>query len=375
MLVTIKAIDSHVNVMIGDLVWHRGPLRLRPDDTWKGRILDAVGRPIDGKTPLTSGTFSVAPDVAPPDPLERSRSREHVATGVRAIDIFTPLAEGQRIGIFAGSGVGKSTLLSMLATAGSFDIVVLALVGERGHEAKEFLDQTLGQNRKNVVAIIATSDQSALKRRLAPRTAMSIAEHFSNQGHRVLLLLDSITRFAHAERDVALAAGEPPVARGYPPSVFSSMSRLVERAGMASSSAGSITAVVTVLVDGDDFNDPVSDAARGYLDGHIILDRRIAEEGRFPAINILASTSRMADRVWTKEQLKMTSKMKALLSRFEETRDLRSMGAYQQGADQELDNAVLVSPKIYDALCQAPHDPRDTDPYSTFLAALSQPQS
>ncbi|MGH1418905.1 MAG: FliI/YscN family ATPase [Hyphomicrobiaceae bacterium] len=372
LMVKIKALDSHVAVMIGDIVWHRGPLRLRPGDDWKGRSVDAIGQPIDGQPLPKPGRFSCSTNISPPDPLGRSRSQKYVATGVRAIDIFTPLSEGQRIGIFAGSGVGKSTLLGMLADSSSFDVVVLALVGERGHEAKEFLDQILGENRDNVIAVIATSDQSALKRRLAPRTAMTIAEHFCNEGARVLLLFDSITRFAHAERDVALAAGEPPVSRGYPPSVFSSMASLLERAGMASTSQGSITAVVTVLVDGDDFNDPVSDAARGFLDGHIILDRSIASEGRFPAINILNSTSRMADRIWTTEQSKMARKMKALLSRYEETRDLRSMGAYQAGADQELDNAVLISPKIYDALCQTPRDPKDSDPYNTFLEMIAK---
>ena len=220
-----------------------------------------------------------------------------------------PICAGQRIGIFAGSGVGKSTLLGMMAGSKGFDSVVIALVGERGREVREFLDDSLGRNRKLAVTVVATGDESPMMRRLAPKTAMTIAEFFRDRGEKVLLIIDSVTRFAHAARDVALAAGEPAVARGYAPSVFSDLPKLLERAGPGAEGTGSITGIFSVLVDGDDHNDPVADNIRGTLDGHIVLDRAIADQGRFPAVNILTSISRLAQHVWTKEQHTLVMKL------------------------------------------------------------------
>ena len=238
-----------------------------------------------------------------PAALSRQRVGMALKTGVRVIDIFTPLCFGQRLGIFAGSGVGKSTLLAMLAAADAFDTVVVALVGERGREVREFLEDTIGhKNMAKTVAVVSTSDESAMMRKRAPGTAMRIAEHFRDRGDRVLLVLDSITRFAHALREVATGSGEHPVARGYPASVFTDLPKLLERAGPGAAGKGSITAVISVLVDGDDHNDPVADSVRGILDGHVVLDRAIAEQGRYPPVNPLSSISRLAPKAWSDDE-------------------------------------------------------------------------
>jgi flagellum-specific ATP synthase len=290
---------------------------------------------------------------------------------VRVIDIFTPLCFGQRLGVFAGSGVGKSTLLAMLAGADAFDTVVVALIGERGREVREFLEDTLGAtNMAKTVAVVATSDESAMMRRRAPDTAMRVAEYFRDRGDRVLLILDSITRFAHALREVATGTGEPPVARGYPASVFTELPRLLERAGPGAEGAGSITAIISVLVDGDDHNDPIADSVRGILDGHVVLDRAIAEQGRLPSVDPLASISRLAGRAWTPEQRVLVTQLKAMIARFEDTRDIRLLGAYQAGADPELDLAVTQVPVIYEALRQSPSDPASADAFSDLARHL-----
>jgi len=309
-------------------------------------------------------------DAEPPGAMRRARVTEKIATGIRAIDVFTPLCAGQRLGIFAGSGVGKSTLLSMLARAAGFDTIVVALVGERGRELREFIEEALGTARGSAVVVASTSDESAMRRRLAPRTAMSIAEYFRDQGQSVLLIIDSVTRYAHAARDVALAAGEPAVARGYPPSVFSDLPKLLERAGPGVEGSGSITGVFSVLVDGDDHNDPVADSIRGTLDGHVVLSRAIAEQGRYPAIDILASISRLSHHVWSPEQRALVMRLRTLVARYEDTRDLRLMGGYQAGADAELDQAVLAVPKLYTALNQLPHSPSSTDGFRDLAEAL-----
>jgi flagellum-specific ATP synthase len=291
-------------------------------------------------------------------------------TGVRVIDIFTPLCFGQRLGVFAGSGVGKSTLLAMLAGAAAFDTVVVALVGERGREVREFLEDTLGEaGMRKTVAVVSTSDESPMMRKRAPDTAMRIAEHFRDRSHRVLLVVDSITRYAHALREVAAGTGEPPVARGYPASVFTEMPKLLERAGPGAG-AGSITAIISVLVDGDDHNDPIADSVRGILDGHVVLDRAIAEQGRYPAVNPLASISRLAPRVWSEEQRVLVNRLKAMVARFEDTRDIRLLGAYQPGTDPELDAAVRQVPAIYEALCQSPDTPASADPFADLAQHL-----
>jgi flagellum-specific ATP synthase len=302
--------------------------------------------------------------------MARQRVGTAFMTGVKVIDIFTPLCFGQRMGVFAGSGVGKSTLLAMLAGADAFDTVVVALIGERGREVREFLEDTIGDSMAKTVAVVATSDESAMMRRRAPDTAMRVAEHFRDQGHRVLLVLDSITRFAHALREVATGTGEPPVARGYPASVFTELPKLLERAGPGAEGKGSITAIISVLVDGDDHNDPVADSVRGILDGHVVLDRAIAEQGRYPPVNPLSSISRLAGKAWSVEQRALVTRLKSMISRFEDTRDIRLLGAYQGGADAELDIAVRQVPLIYEALTQSPRDRPSADPFSDLARHL-----
>ena len=262
--VTLKPFDSRCDAAIGARAYRAETLSLTPHPEWKGRVIDALGRPIDGAGELTPGERAMPLDGEPPPALQRSRVKKPIKSGIRVIDFFTPLCAGQRIGVFAGSGVGKSTLLSMLARAPDFDTVVIALVGERGREVREFLDDTLAANRHTAIAVVSTGDESPMMRRLAPRTAMAVAEYFRDRGDSVLLIVDSVTRFAHAARDVALAAGEPAVARGYAPSVFSDLPRLLERAGPGVEGTGSITGVFSVLVDGDDHNDPVADSIRGH---------------------------------------------------------------------------------------------------------------
>lgn len=354
---------------IGDAVFNLGPFRVTPDRSWRGRVIDALARPIDGKGELTSGEPLEL--VEAPAALSRQRVGIPFMTGVRAIDIFTPLCHGQRLGIFAGSGVGKSTLLAMLAGADAFDTVVVTLVGERGREVREFLEDTIGtESMAKTVAVVATSDASAMMRKRAPDTAMRIAEYFRDRGERVLLVLDSITRFAHALREVAVGSGEPPVARGYPASVFTELPKILERAGPGPETKGSITAILSVLVDGDDHNDPVADSVRGILDGHVVLDRALAEQGRYPPVNPLASISRLAPRAWSAEQRTLVTRLKAMIARFEDTRDIRLLGAYQPGADPELDMAVRQVPLIYEALKQTPQDPPSLDPFADLARHL-----
>ena len=367
--VLVAPFESSADVSLGQAVFNRGPIAINPGDTWRGRVLDALARPIDNAGPLLGGSAVHVPET--PAPLRRARVDAPFKTGVRVIDIFTPLCYGQRLGVFAGSGVGKSTLLAMLAAADAFDTVVVALVGERGREVREFLEDTLGADTmQKTVAVVATSDESAMMRRRAPDTAMRVAEHYRDRGDRVLLVLDSITRLAHALREVATGTGEPPVARGYPASVFTDLPRLLERAGPGVEGRGSITAILSVLVDGDDHNDPVADSVRGILDGHVVLDRAIAEQGRFPAVDPLASISRLAARAWTQEQQLLATRLKSMISRFEDTRDIRLLGAYQPGADAELDLAVRQIPTIYEALSQGPQDPRSHDPFADLARHL-----
>jgi flagellum-specific ATP synthase len=303
--------------------------------------------------------------------MRRQRARTPLKTGVKAIDFFTPLCAGQRIGIFAGSGIGKSTLLAMLARSRGFDTAVIALVGERGREVRDFLEDALKQERKHAVTVVATGDESPMMRRLAPKTAMCVAEYFRDRGDKVLLIIDSVTRFAHAARDVALAAGEPPVSRGYTPSVFSELPKFLERAGPGEEGTGSITGVFSVLVDGDDHNDPVADNIRGTLDGHIVLERAIADQGRFPAMNVLTSISRLAKSACTPEQWNLVTKIRAMIARFEDTRDLRLIGGYRSGSDPDLDKAVHLVPKIYDAMRQSPDDPASADVFQDVARALT----
>src|SRR5579862_7682856 len=337
--VTLKPFESRCDAGIGTRAYRAENLSLAPHPKWKGRVVDALGRPIDGSGLLEQGERVMPLDAEPPAALRRARVTRPIKTGIRVIDFFSPLCAGQRIGVFAGSGVGKSSLLAMLARAPDFDVVVIALVGERGREVREFLDDTLGENRRSAIAVVSTGDESPMMRRLAPKTAMTVAEYFRDSGQQVLLIVDSVTRFAHAARDVALVSGEPPVARGYPPSVFSDLPRLLERAGPGAEGAGAITGVFSVLVDGDDHNDPVADAIRGTLDGHVVLSRAIADQGRYPAMDMLASISRLASAVWTPDRAKLVANLRRLIARYEETRDLRLMGGYLSGSDPLLDQA------------------------------------
>jgi flagellum-specific ATP synthase len=355
---------------IGDAVFNLGPFQVVPDHSWRGRVIDALARPVDGRGVLFRGE-PVEAHADAPAALSRQRVGTPMLTGVRVIDIFTPLCYGQRLGIFAGSGVGKSTLLAMLASADAFDTVVVTLIGERGREVREFLEDTIGaRSMAKTVAVVATSDASAMMRKRAPDTAMRVAEYFRDQGHRVLLVLDSITRFAHALREVATGTGEPPVARGYPASVFTDLPKLLERAGPGVDGTGSITAILSVLVDGDDHNDPVADSVRGILDGHVVLDRSIAEQGRYPPANPLASISRLAGKAWSEEQRGLVTRLRTMIARFEDTRDIRLLGAYQAGVDPELDLAVRQVPLIYEALMQSPKDTPSRDPFADLARYL-----
>lgn len=367
---TVKPFESRIEAGIGSLAHRIGPAQLRPDPRWKGRVIDALGRPVDGLGPLPEGPHSVSLDADPPAAMTRARVRTPLPTGVRAIDLFTPLCAGQRIGIFAGSGVGKSTLLAMLAGAQGFDSVVVALVGERGREVREFLEGPIAAARERAVIVVSTGDESPMMRRQAPKVALAVAESFRDRGESVLLIVDSVTRYAHAARDVALAAGEPAVARGYPPSVFSDLPRLLERAGPGAEGTGTITGIFSVLVDGDDHNDPVADSIRGTLDGHVVLDRAIAEQGRYPAIDLLGSISRLAGEVWTGDQRELVRKLKSMMARFEETRDLRLMGGYRAGSDPDLDQAVSLVPRIYEALRQEPGQPPSRDAFLELAQSL-----
>ncbi|WEX08303.1 flagellar protein export ATPase FliI [Chelativorans sp. AA-79] len=370
--VLVAPFERDAEARLGQPVFTAGALDILPHESWRGRVIDALARPIDDGPPLIRPAAEVlAATPRTPAALRRQRVATPFLTGVRVVDLFTPLCHGQRIGIFAGSGVGKSTLLAMLARAEAFDTVVVAMVGERGREVREFLEDTLGPaGMRKTVAVVATSDESPMMRRRAADTAMRVAEHFRDCGEKVLLLLDSITRYAHAAREVATGTGEPPVARGYPASVFTDLPRLLERAGPGEAGHGSITAIFSVLVDGDDHNDPVADSVRGILDGHLVLDRAIAEQGRFPAVDPLASISRLADRAWDDDRRKLVQRLKSMIARFEETRDIRLLGGFQPGIDAELDLAVRQVPIIYDVLQQSPKDGPSMDPLGDLAGRL-----
>ena len=370
----IRLSDATSGVALHDTVWLRNALTLRPDERWRGRIIDALGRPRDDRGELPLGPVARCIESKASEPMKLNRVTDPLVTGVRVVDLFTPICAGQRIGIFAGSGVGKTTLLGMLLRSHAFDTVVLNLVAERGREAREFLEDVLGENAARTVTVLATSSEDALMRKLSVKSAMTVAESFRDLGHQVLLVVDSITRFAHAARELALAAGEPPVARGYTPSVLSEIPALLERAGPAAEGNGSITAIFAVLVDGDDTNEPVSDTIRGVLDGHIVLDRDIAQRGRLPAINVLTSLSRLADKCWSPDEAKLISLLKRYIAAYEDSHDLRLAGAYRPGADPELDQAVAIVPAVYEALKQLPSDPRSTDAFQDLNRMLASAQ-
>ncbi len=344
-----------------------GPFVVTASESLLGRVVDGLGVPMDGKGPILGGE-PVPVDRDPPAALERRPVSRPLATGVRAIDGLMTLGEGQRIGLFAGSGVGKSTLLGAVARGVEADVVVVGLVGERGREVSEFLEHALGaEGRARSVVVVATSDVAALERLRAAQVATAYAEYFRDRGARVMLLLDSVTRFARAQREVGLAAGEPPARRGYPPSVFAMLPRLLERSGQGPT--GSITAIYTVLVEGGDMDEPIADEVRGVLDGHVILDRAIAARGRFPAVDVTSSLSRVMDAVVTKEHRDAARRLKALVGVYEAKRDLVSLGAYAKGSDKELDEAIARMPKIEQFLRQ---DPKEQVSFEDTLQLLYQ---
>jgi FliI/YscN family ATPase len=343
------------------------PLEVRTGEALLGRVLDGLGRAIDGKG-VVEGT-SRPIDRAPPPPLHRALVNTPLPTGVRAIDGFLTLGVGQRIGLFSGSGVGKSTLLATLARGARADAVVVALVGERGREVREFVEHGLSAARSRTVVVAATSDAPPLERLRAAQVATTVAESFRDEGRSVLLVVDSITRVARAQREVGLASGEAPARRGYPPSVFAMLPRLLERAGTAE--RGSITAVYTVLVEGDDLDEPITDEVRGILDGHIVLSRRLASEHRYPAIDVTASISRVMGRVVSPAHRVAAGELRALLSTYEAKSDLVSLGAYKAGADTEVDRAVRALPEIRDFLRQSDDETAVYDDTVSALIRLS----
>ena len=349
---------------------------LAVSDAWLGRVLDPMGQPMDGGPLPAPGARPRPTHAAAPPAGRRARLGPRMALGVRALDLFTPVRQGQRLGLFAASGVGKSTLMAMLAGGVAADVIVFALVGERGRELREFIEDDLGPERlaKSVV-ICATSDTAAPVRREAAYAAMTVAEHFRDQGRQVLLLMDSVTRFALAMREIGLAVREPPATRGYPPSVFTELPRLLERAGPGDDGcAGAITALFTVLVEGDDHDEPVADAVRGILDGHVVLDRRIAEAGRYPPVDVLRSLSRTAPGVLDPHERPLVAEARRLLSTYGEVKDLVRLGAYRPGNDPDADAAVRLAPAIEAVLSQPKGEASDPDQAFSALAAAMADQ-
>ena len=341
----------------GNVVTATGePVRVTVGDELLGRVLDGLGRPLDDGEELPAGRVRSA-DGSPPDPLDRPRIRERVGLGVRVLDGMVPCGRGQRLGIFAGSGVGKSSLLGMIARSTTADINVICLVGERGREVREFIERDLGDAIERSVVVVATSDQPALVRIKAALTATSIAEHFRDRGNDVLLMMDSVTRFAMAQREVGLAIGEPPATRGYTPSVFALLPKLLERSG--TSAHGSITGLYTVLVDGDDMNEPIADAVRSILDGHIVLTRELAHAGHYPAIDVLQSVSRLVDEISARDVAAAAQEVRSLLAAWHDKRDLVAIGAYEAGSDPLVDRAISLKPAI-DAFLRQPVDAPST---------------
>ncbi|MET0277390.1 MAG: flagellar protein export ATPase FliI [Pseudorhodoplanes sp.] len=326
---------------------------VRPCDGWLGRVVNAMGEPIDGKGPLPAGPSPYPYRAAPPPAHSRQRVGAPLDLGVRALNTFLTCCRGQRMGIFAGSGVGKSVLLSMLARNVEADVSVIGLVGERGREVQEFLQEDLGEEGlKRAVVVVATSDEPALMRRQAAYLTLAIAEYFRDEGRDVLALMDSVTRFAMAQREIGLSAGEPPTAKGYTPTVFSELPRLLERAGPGAADQGTITGLFTVLVDGDDHNEPIADAVRGILDGHIVMQRAIAERGRYPAINVLKSISRTMPRSADPAFLPVLTRAKQVMATYADMEELIRLGAYRPGSSAEVDDAIRLHQPLEEFLGQ-----------------------
>ncbi|MBC5685300.1 flagellar protein export ATPase FliI [Roseburia sp. NSJ-9] len=359
--------DSVDGIGIGAVVENtKAPLSIPVGDELLGHTLDGIGRPTDAEDLHLPQHYPV--DATPPEPMNREIISQVLPLGVKAVDGLITVGKGQRIGIFAGSGVGKSTLMGMFARNTKADINVIALIGERGREVREFIERDLGsEGMKRSVVVVATSDKPASIRKCAAKTATAIAEYFRDQGKDVLLMMDSLTRFSMAQREIGLAAGEPPVTRGYPPSVYSEMPKLLERAG--NSDKGSITGLYTVLVDGDDFNEPITDTARGILDGHIVLSRKLAQKNHYPAIDVLASISRVMSSIATKEHKTMAGKLKNVMATYQEAEDLINIGAYKAGSNNNIDYAIEKIDQVNAFLCQSTEDKFDFD---EVVGALEQ---
>lgn len=326
---------------------------LRPSNAWLGRVINAFGDPIDGKGPITEGTQPMLVKASPPQASTRQRVGAKIDLGVRALNSFASCCEGQRMGIFAGSGVGKSVLMSMISRYSSAEINVIGLIGERGREVQEFIEDDLGpEGLAKSVVVVATSDESALMRRQAAYTTFTISEYFRDQGAHVMCMMDSVTRFAMAQREIGLAGGEPPTSKGYTPTVFSELPRLLERAGPGPRGSGNITGLFTVLVDGDDHNEPVADAVRGILDGHIVMERAIAERGRYPAINVLKSVSRTMPGCNNDYENLLVRQAKKYLSIYSDMEEMIRLGAYRPGTNPEVDAAIQYFTPFEEFLAQ-----------------------
>jgi len=354
-----------------------GPLRMPVSDELLGRVIDGLGNPLDGQGPIR-GRHTVQLNLLPPHPLKRQRIGEVFRTAIKAIDAFTPCGRGQRLGLFAGSGVGKSTLLGMIARHAEAEVNVIALIGERGREVREFLEKDLGEEgRRKSVVVVATSNEPALARVKGAFLAMSIAEHFRDQGRNVLMMMDSVTRFAMAQREIGLAIGEPVATRGYTPSVFSLLPRLLERAGAGE--RGTMTGMFTVLVEADDMNDPVADAVRSILDGHIVLSRDLATQNHYPAIDVLESVSRLTGELLTPGQLGLTSSAREHLAVYRKNQDLINIGAYPAGSNPAIDEAIGRHEPLRQFLRQGITDgwalERTWSALAGVLAPLAQPKA
>ncbi|WP_244834835.1 flagellar protein export ATPase FliI [Clostridium sp. BJN0001] len=349
--VILMPLDELIGISPGcKVVAQHKPLSVRCSDNMLGHILDGLGKPLDDSDLSVDGVDYPLENEAP-DPLKRKRIKDIMPTGIRAIDGFLTVGDGQRIGIFAGSGVGKSTTLGMIAREAKADVNVISLIGERGREVLEFVEKDLGpEGMKRSVVVCATSDKPALIRIKGALTATAIAEYFRDKGKKVILMMDSVTRFAMAQREVGLATGEPPATKGYTPSVFAKLPKLMERSG--TSINGSITAFYTVLVDGDDFNEPIADAVRGILDGHIVLSRDLAHKNHYPAIDVLNSVSRLMSSIASKEHKEAASIGRDLLATYKDSEDLINIGAYVKGSNKKIDQAIKYNDVINKFLCQ-----------------------
>ncbi len=342
-----------------------------PSDQWLGRVINGMAEPIDGKGKLPIGAMAVPLRNKPPPPHSRQRLGGQLDLGVRPVNTFLATCQGQRMGIFSGSGVGKSVLLSMMARYTSADVSIIGLVGERGREVQEFLEDDLGEDGlARSVVVVATGDEPALMRRQAAYTTMALAEYFRNQGKQVLCLIDSLTRFAMAQREIGLSAGEPPTSKGYPPTTFGELARLLERAGPGGPDQGSITGLFSVLVEGDDHNEPVSDAVRGIVDGHIVMEREIADRGRYPAINVLKSVSRSLPGAITPGQNEILRYAKKIITTYEDMAELIRLGAYRKGSDPDVDEAIILYPEIEDFLAQNKEEYTSIEDGFAQLAAI-----